>query len=159
MGFTLHELHEAGDTMLVLHLRELSVYPPMKFKNSKQEEYYWRTVRDVKLTLPYAKLIAETLIETYEYAPLLLSDLSDSSDLSDRSDKTKIQKNDEKIWPLKKQCLTLQSQIRHSRFGSLAQLNRASDYGSEGYRFESCGSHTLISFHISSSSRLPSSTE
>ena len=25
--------------------------------------------------------------------------------------------------------------------GSLAQLNRASDYGSEGYRFESCGSH------------------
>ncbi len=27
------------------------------------------------------------------------------------------------------------------RFGSLAQLNRASDYGSEGYRFESCRSH------------------
>ena len=25
--------------------------------------------------------------------------------------------------------------------GSLAQLNRASDYGSEGYRFESCRSH------------------
>ena len=26
-------------------------------------------------------------------------------------------------------------------FGSVAQLNRASDYGSEGYRFESCRSH------------------
>ena len=26
-------------------------------------------------------------------------------------------------------------------YGSLAQLNRASDYGSEGYRFESCRSH------------------
>ena len=39
----------------------------MKFKNKKQEEYYWRTVRDVRLTLPYAKLIAETLVETYEY--------------------------------------------------------------------------------------------
>ena len=25
--------------------------------------------------------------------------------------------------------------------GSLAQLNRAFDYGSKGYRFESCGSH------------------
>ena len=25
--------------------------------------------------------------------------------------------------------------------GSLAQLNRASDYGSEGYRFESCRNH------------------
>ena len=32
----------------------------------------------------------------------------------------------------------------HSQFeneGSVAQLNRASDYGSEGYRFESCRSH------------------
>ena len=30
----------------------------------------------------------------------------------------------------------------HNFFGSLAQLNRASDYGSEGYRFESYRSHT-----------------
>lgn len=58
---------ELGDSMLVLHLRELTVYPPLKFKNKKDEEFYWRTVRDVKLTLPYAKLIAETLVETYEY--------------------------------------------------------------------------------------------
>ena len=28
-------------------------------------------------------------------------------------------------------------------YGSVAQLNRASDYGSEGYRFESCRSHLL----------------
>ena len=27
--------------------------------------------------------------------------------------------------------------------GSLAQLNRASDYGSEGYRFESCANHHI----------------
>ncbi|MCM1067968.1 MAG: DUF4294 domain-containing protein [Muribaculaceae bacterium] len=60
-------IDEQGDSMMVLHLRELTVYPPMKFKNKKEEEYYWRTVRDVKLTLPYAKLIAETLVETYEY--------------------------------------------------------------------------------------------
>ncbi len=58
---------EEGDSVMVLFLRDLTVYPPMKFKNKKQEEYYWRTVRDVKLTLPYAKLIAETLVETYEY--------------------------------------------------------------------------------------------
>lgn len=56
-----------GDSMLVINLREITVYPTERFKNSKQEEYYWRTVRDVKLTLPYAKLIAETLVETYEY--------------------------------------------------------------------------------------------
>jgi hypothetical protein len=51
----------------VLVFNEITVYPPFKFKNKKQEEFYWRTVRDVKKTLPYAKLICETLIETYEY--------------------------------------------------------------------------------------------
>ncbi len=58
---------EEGDTVAVINLREITVYPPMKFKNRKEEEFFWRTVRDVKLTLPYAKLIAETLVETYEY--------------------------------------------------------------------------------------------
>ena len=62
---------EEGDTVAVFLLRELPVYPPLKFKNKKAEEYYWRTVRDVKLTLPYAKLIAATLIETYEYLETL----------------------------------------------------------------------------------------
>ena len=58
---------EEGDTVLVVFLRDITVYPEMKFKNKKDEEFFWRTVRDVKLTLPYAKLIAETLVETYEY--------------------------------------------------------------------------------------------
>ena len=31
----------------------------------------------------------------------------------------------------------------HLRNGPVAQLNRASDYGSEGYRFESCRDHKL----------------
>lgn len=56
-----------GDTVPVFALRGITVFPKLKFKNKKEEQYYWRTVRDVKLTLPYAKLIAETLIETYEY--------------------------------------------------------------------------------------------
>jgi hypothetical protein len=60
-------IDEQGDSMLVFLLRDLVVYPPLKFKNKKDEQFYWRTVRDVRLTLPYAKLIAETLIETYEY--------------------------------------------------------------------------------------------
>ena len=66
-GFSWRIDEETGDTLLVVYLRELTVYPPMKFKNKKEEEFFWRTVRDVKLTLPYAKLIAETLVETYEY--------------------------------------------------------------------------------------------
>lgn len=62
-----YKIDEEGDTVLVLSLRELTVFPPLRFKNKKEEQFYWRTVRDVRLTLPYAKLIAETLIETYEY--------------------------------------------------------------------------------------------
>lgn len=56
-----------GEHVKMIVLNDVVVYPPMKFKNKKQEEFYWRTVRDVKKTLPYAKLICETLIETYEY--------------------------------------------------------------------------------------------
>ena len=62
-----HTVDENGDTVLVLVMNEIKVFPPLKFKNRKEEEFYWRTVRDVKKALPYAKLICETLTETYEY--------------------------------------------------------------------------------------------
>ncbi len=58
---------EYGDTVRMTVFKDVVVYPPMKFKNKKQEEFYWRTVRDVRKTLPYAKLAFETLTETYEY--------------------------------------------------------------------------------------------
>ena len=58
---------EYGDTCRMTILRDVVVYPPLKFKNKKQEEFYWRTVRDVRKTLPYAKLAFSTLCETYEY--------------------------------------------------------------------------------------------
>ncbi|MDE5982661.1 MAG: DUF4294 domain-containing protein, partial [Duncaniella sp.] len=53
-----------GEETLMLVLSEVTVFPELKFKNKKEEEFYWKTVRDVKKTLPYAKLICETLIET-----------------------------------------------------------------------------------------------
>lgn len=62
-----HTVTPEGDTVLVIIFNEITVFPPMKFKNKRQEEFYWRTVRDVKKALPYAKLICETLVETYEY--------------------------------------------------------------------------------------------
>lgn len=65
-GYT-YRIDEEGDTILVLMLNEITCFPPLKFKNKKEEEFYWRTVRDVRRVLPYAKLISETLIETYEY--------------------------------------------------------------------------------------------
>ena len=58
---------EYGDSVRMTVIRDVYVYPPMKFKNKKQEEFYWRTVRDVRKTLPYAKLAFATLCETYEY--------------------------------------------------------------------------------------------
>ena len=56
-----------GDSMPCFTLRNITVYPPLKFKNKKEEEFYHRTVRNVKILLPYAKMIRETLVETYEY--------------------------------------------------------------------------------------------
>lgn len=58
---------DSDTNVMVLVMNEVAVYPPLVFRNKKEEEFYWRTVRDVKKTLPYAKLICETLLETYEY--------------------------------------------------------------------------------------------
>ena len=62
-----HFVDEYGDTVRMTMIRDVVIYPPLKFKNKKQEEFYWRTVRDVRKTLPYAKLAFATLCETYEY--------------------------------------------------------------------------------------------
>jgi len=62
-----------GDTIYMTWLRDLWVYAPMKFKNKKQERFYWKTVRDVKKTLPYAKLITQEMA----YADVELAKLPD----------------------------------------------------------------------------------
>ena len=45
------------DTMYLAFLHDVCVFPPLQFKNKRQEKFYWKTVRDVRKTLPYAKLI------------------------------------------------------------------------------------------------------
>jgi len=55
------------DSLNVLTLNDIYVYPPQTFKNPAEEQQYLRLVRDVKKTLPYAKLVYNTLVETYEY--------------------------------------------------------------------------------------------
>lgn len=62
------------DTMLVAYLSDLTIFPEEKFKNRKQEQFYWTTVRDVKATLPYAKLIAYELNKTNKKLVLLPDD-------------------------------------------------------------------------------------
>ncbi len=56
-----------GDTLAMLVFNPITIFPRERFRNKEQEEFYWKTVRDVKRTLPYAKLISATLLETYEY--------------------------------------------------------------------------------------------
>ncbi len=63
-----------GDTVQVIQMKPFTVYSDLKFENKKEEKYYWRTVRDIKKTLPYAKLIYELLVETFEYMQTLPDD-------------------------------------------------------------------------------------
>ena len=62
------------DTIFVAYLNDLTIYPAEKFKDRKQEQFYWTTVRDVKATLPYAKLIAFELNKTNKQLVLLHDD-------------------------------------------------------------------------------------
>ncbi len=52
-----------NDTVYLAFLRDFYVFPKFTFKNKKQEQYYWKTVRDVKKTLPFAKLVAAELLQ------------------------------------------------------------------------------------------------
>lgn len=53
-----------GDTMPHYVLNTVYCYPQMKFKNKKQEKYYWRLVYDVKKTLPLSYYIKDLIRET-----------------------------------------------------------------------------------------------
>ena len=72
-GYQKAQLYE-GDTMAVVNLREIFIYPQVKFKNKREQAKYNKLVRDVKRTLPYAKMVYDTLIETYEYMETLPND-------------------------------------------------------------------------------------
>ena len=56
-----------GDSITVIVMPELPVYPPLKFKNRREAMRYNRLVYNVKKTLPIAKLVNQTIAETYEY--------------------------------------------------------------------------------------------
>ena len=68
------ELQVSGeDTFFLARMHEVWVYPKMTFKSKKQERFYWKTVRDVKKTLPFAKLLAKEM----EYADQQLAKIPD----------------------------------------------------------------------------------
>ncbi|SHF08951.1 protein of unknown function [Dysgonomonas macrotermitis] len=55
-----------GDTIYNAYLPETIVFGPLKFKNDKERQEYTKLVRDVKKALPYANLVSQNIIETYE---------------------------------------------------------------------------------------------
>ena len=65
---------DGKDTIAVVNLQEVFVFPQVRFKNKREEQKYNKLIRDVKRTLPYAKMVYETLIETYEYMETLPDD-------------------------------------------------------------------------------------
>ncbi|QIK58491.1 DUF4294 domain-containing protein [Dysgonomonas sp. HDW5A] len=60
-----------GDTIFNAYLPETVVFPPLRFKDEKERLEYTKLVRDVKITLPYAKQVAQNIIETYEFMETL----------------------------------------------------------------------------------------
>lgn len=59
------------DTIPIITLKNIYIYPKLRFKNKRQEKYYYKLVRDVKKTLPLAKEIKQIVIETYEFLETL----------------------------------------------------------------------------------------
>ena len=47
------------------------IFKPLKFKNSKEQQEYYKLVRNVKRVYPIAREINKTIIETYEYLQTL----------------------------------------------------------------------------------------
>lgn len=65
-----------GDTIPSITLKNIYIYPKLRFKNKRQEKYYYKLVRDVKKTLPLAKEIKQIVIETYEFLETLSDEKS-----------------------------------------------------------------------------------
>ncbi len=77
---------ENGDTVPNILLPQFYVYPPLVFKNEKQEKFYWKTVRDVKKTLPYAKLISKMLVDIDRDMAALPNDRARKKYMEDKED-------------------------------------------------------------------------
>lgn len=60
-----------GDSITVIVMPELPVYPPLKFKSKKEIIRYNKLIYNVKKTLPIAKMVNQTIKETYEYLETL----------------------------------------------------------------------------------------
>lgn len=67
-------IDEYGDTIPHITLPNFYVFKDLSFDNEEARKAYNRLVRDVRRTLPFAKLVSNTLLETYEYIETLPND-------------------------------------------------------------------------------------
>ncbi len=65
-GLTVSRTVYEGDSITRVDFYPLRVYPKLTFKNRRREQAYYKLIRDVKRTLPLARMIRNLLIETYE---------------------------------------------------------------------------------------------
>lgn len=56
-----------GDTIPYVKLPTVYIFKPLKFKNKREINNYYKLVRDVKKVLPISKEVNRAIIETYEY--------------------------------------------------------------------------------------------
>ncbi len=74
-GMTVPAVIESnGDTIPYVALRPYYLYGPIRFTSRSEYRAYQKLVRDVKLCLPLAKIVANTIIETTEYLETLPDD-------------------------------------------------------------------------------------
>ena len=60
-----------GDTIPSIQLPTVYIFKPLKFKNEKERQEYYRLIRNVKKVYPISKEINQAIIETYEYLQTL----------------------------------------------------------------------------------------
>ena len=70
-GLTVSRTMYEGDSITRVDFYPLRVYPPLTFNNRRKERAYNKLVRDVKRTLPLARMIRRILIDTYEHMQTL----------------------------------------------------------------------------------------
>lgn len=69
--YYMYVLVEGGDTISLVQLRDVNIFARKKFKNERQRQEYAKLVRDVRKVYPYARLVSQSIIETYEYMETL----------------------------------------------------------------------------------------
>lgn len=67
----LYVINEQGDSIPLVQLRDVHIFATMKFYREKDRQEYARLVRDVQKVYPYARLISQSIIETYEFMETL----------------------------------------------------------------------------------------